>query len=111
VELEHREALASNAKLPSLSIIIPTYNESGNILKLIEAIKSNLPSNIISEIVVVDDNSPDGTGKIVENYINNHISIDDIPIQQQIHFKLIITKPVWLKLSIGETRLVLFRLF
>jgi dolichol-phosphate mannosyltransferase len=88
VELEHREALASNAKLPSLSIIIPTYNESENILKLIEAIKSNLPSNIITEIVVVDDNSPDGTGKIVENYVNNHISIDDIPSQQQFHFKV-----------------------
>jgi dolichol-phosphate mannosyltransferase len=87
VELEHREAFASNAKLPSLSIIIPTYNESENILKLIEAIKSNLPSNIITEIVVVDDNSPDGTGKIVENYVNNHTSTD-IPFQQQFHFKV-----------------------
>ncbi|MCD6037114.1 MAG: Undecaprenyl-phosphate mannosyltransferase [Nitrososphaeraceae archaeon] len=87
MELEHREAFASNAKLPSLSIIIPTYNESENILKLIEAIKSNLPSNIITEIVVVDDNSPDGTGKIVENYVNNHISTD-IPFQQQFHFKV-----------------------
>ena len=86
VELEHREALASNAKLPSLSIIIPTYNESENILKLIEEIKGNLPSNIITEIIVVDDNSPDGTGKIVENYVNNHINID-VPLQQQFHSK------------------------
>jgi dolichol-phosphate mannosyltransferase len=86
VELEHREALASNAKLPSLSIIIPTYNESENILKLIQEIKGNLPSNIITEIIVVDDNSPDGTGKIVENYVNNHINID-VPLQQQFHSK------------------------
>src|ERR687890_168474 len=86
VELEHREALASNAKLPSLSIIIPTYNESENILKLIEEIKGNLPSNIITEIIVVYDNSPDGTGKIVENYVNNHINID-VPLQQQFHSK------------------------
>ncbi len=86
VELEHREALASNAKLPSLSIIIPTYNESENILKLIQEIKANLPSNIITEIIVVDDNSPDGTGKIVENYVNNHINID-VPLQQQFHSK------------------------
>ena len=86
VELEHREALAPNAKLPSLSIIIPTYNESENILKLIEEIKGNLPSNIITEIIVVDDNSPDGTGKIVENYVNNHINID-VPLQQQFHSK------------------------
>ena len=86
VELEHREALASNAKLPSLSIIIPTYNESENILKLIQEIKGNLPSNIITEIIVVDDNSPDGTGKIVENYVKNHINID-VPLQQQFHSK------------------------
>lgn len=54
-----------------LSIIIPTYNESQNILSLIEAIRSNLPSNIITEIVIVDDNSPDGTGNVVEEYIQN----------------------------------------
>lgn len=52
-----------------LSIIIPTYNESENIIKLIEAIRRNIPSNIFSEIIIVDDNSPDGTGRIVEDYI------------------------------------------
>jgi dolichol-phosphate mannosyltransferase len=88
VELGHTEALASDVKLPSLSIIIPTYNESENILKLIGAIKSNLPSNIITEIIVVDDNSPDGTGKIVENYIHNNIGIDSSLQQQQFHSKV-----------------------
>lgn len=76
VELGHTEELASDTKLPTLSIIIPTYNESENILKLIDAIKGNLPSNITSEIIVVDDNSPDETGKIVENYIHNNIDTD-----------------------------------
>jgi dolichol-phosphate mannosyltransferase len=88
VELGHTEALASDVKLPSLSIIIPTYNESENILKLIGAIKSNLPSNIITEIIVVDDNSPDGTGKIVENYIHNNIGTDSSLQQQQFHSKV-----------------------
>jgi dolichol-phosphate mannosyltransferase len=88
VELGHTEALASDVKLPSLSIIIPTYNESENILKLIGAIKSNLPSNIITEIIVVDDNSPDGTGKIVENYIHNNIGTDSALQQQQFHSKV-----------------------
>jgi dolichol-phosphate mannosyltransferase len=58
----------------SVSIIIPTYNESENILKLIEAIKYNMKSHsstVYTEIIVVDDNSPDGTGKIVEDYIQN----------------------------------------
>ena len=55
----------------TISIIIPTYNESKNILELIEAIKDNLPEYIFTEIIVVDDNSPDGTGRIVENYIRS----------------------------------------
>ena len=87
LELEHREALTSEVKLPSLSIIIPTYNESENILKLIDAIKGNIPSNINTEIIVVDDNSPDQTGKIVENYIHNNIATD-VSLQQQFHSKV-----------------------
>ena len=87
VELEQREALASNVKLPSLSIVIPTYNESENILKLIGDIRGNLPSNIVTEIIVVDDNSPDETGKIVENYIHSNIG-RDASLQQQFHSKV-----------------------
>src|SRR5215213_11807851 len=87
VELEHREDFGSEVKLPSLSIIIPTYNESENILKLIDAIKDNTPSNISTEIIVVDDNSPDQTGKIVENYIHNNIATD-VSLQQQFHSKI-----------------------
>ena len=52
-----------------LSIIIPTYNEAENILKLIDAIRNHLPSNISTEIIIVDDNSPDGTGILVERHI------------------------------------------
>ena len=45
-----------------VSIIIPTYNERENIIGLINAIKTNLDrNNIRFEIIVVDDNSPDGT--------------------------------------------------
>ena len=54
-----------------VSIIIPTYNESENITQVLDSIGEYLPSNIQTEVIVVDDNSPDGTGKIVENYIND----------------------------------------
>jgi dolichol-phosphate mannosyltransferase len=57
-----------------LSIILPTYNEAENILNLIDAIKDNLPSSIFAEIIVVDDNSPDGTGTIVTNYIKKNMT-------------------------------------
>jgi len=45
-------------------IIIPTYNEAENLPKLVEKIFL-LPLNI--EVLVVDDNSPDGTGKIADD--------------------------------------------
>jgi len=54
-----------------VSIIIPTYNESQNILKILKSIGDFLPKNILAEAIVVDDNSPDGTGKIVENYLKD----------------------------------------
>jgi dolichol-phosphate mannosyltransferase len=59
----------SRPAIPQLSIVIPTYNESGNIIKLIESIKTNIGNSVFAEIIVVDDNSPDGTGNIVDDYI------------------------------------------
>lgn len=52
-----------------VSIIIPTYNESKNILQILKSIGEHLPKNLLAEAIVVDDNSPDGTGKIVEDYL------------------------------------------
>ena len=51
-----------------LSIIIPTYNESQNILNLLNTIRNNLNAKNDVEVVIVDDNSPDGTVKLVEEY-------------------------------------------
>ena len=52
-----------------ISIIIPTYNESPNILRILKSISENLPKNIFAEAIVIDDNSPDGTGRIIEDYL------------------------------------------
>ncbi|MGD8778217.1 MAG: polyprenol monophosphomannose synthase [Ignavibacteria bacterium] len=46
-------------------IIIPTYNELNNIQKLIPHLLELYPE---FDILVVDDNSPDGTGQFVEEY-------------------------------------------
>ena len=62
-------AALSNSNVVTFSVVIPTYNESENILRLITEIEKNLPSTHFTEIIIVDDNSPDGTGKLVENYI------------------------------------------
>lgn len=45
-------------------LVLPTFNEAGNIEPLIRQAVANMPAG--SRILVVDDNSPDGTGKIAE---------------------------------------------
>ncbi len=48
------------------SVILPTYNEKGNIVKLIQAIdKVVVGTGMTYEMIVVDDNSPDGTADAV----------------------------------------------
>jgi dolichol-phosphate mannosyltransferase len=52
-----------------LSVILPTYNERDNIIPLVDAI---ITSVYPSEILVVDDNSPDKTAESVREYIKEH---------------------------------------
>lgn len=50
--------------MPELSVVIPTYNEKENIAILVSNITDAL-AGISYEIIVVDDQSPDGTGEAV----------------------------------------------
>lgn len=53
------------------SVVLPTYNEAGNIIKLIEEIRKTLELRRISnEIIVVDDDSPDKTGLLAQKYFS-----------------------------------------
>ena len=58
-----------------VSIIIPTYNESENIIQVLESIGEHLPKYTAVEVIVGDDNSPDGTGKqfLTGTNVKNHI--------------------------------------
>lgn len=49
-------------RMTSLSVLLPTYNEAENVLELIEQIP-DIPA--IFEILVIDDDSPDQTWKVV----------------------------------------------
>jgi dolichol-phosphate mannosyltransferase len=44
-------------------VIIPTYNERENVLKIIDAVLAQSP---ILDVLIVDDGSPDGTGALVD---------------------------------------------
>ena len=51
----------------SFSIVVPTYNEAGGIERLLRAVTDIFRrDDLDGEIIVVDDNSPDGTGAIVD---------------------------------------------
>jgi dolichol-phosphate mannosyltransferase len=55
-----------------ISIILPTYNERENIIELIETIHTTLkPEQLDYEMIVVDDNSPDGTADGVRQCFGN----------------------------------------
>jgi dolichol-phosphate mannosyltransferase len=53
--------------MDKLAVIIPTYNERNNIEKIIKDIFNKVPGVYIR---IVDDNSPDGTGGIVERMMS-----------------------------------------
>ena len=59
---------------PTLSIVIPTYNEKDNIFRILERLKKVLKS-ITYEIIFIDDNSPDGTAAVIKDCIKNSSKI------------------------------------
>ncbi len=52
-----------------ITVVIPTYNEAENLPKLVSVLFS-LPLDL--SILVVDDNSPDGTGGLADSLANEH---------------------------------------
>mgnify|MGYP006276360061 CR=1 FL=1 len=53
----------------SVSVVMPTYNEAGHIVDLVNAVLDAITLSGVSdvEVVVVDDDSPDGTWRLVED--------------------------------------------
>jgi dolichol-phosphate mannosyltransferase len=60
--------------MPEVSVVLPTYNERDNIGPLIEAILANL--DWPTQIIVVDDDSPDGTWQVVQEMAANDERIE-----------------------------------
>jgi dolichol-phosphate mannosyltransferase len=49
---------------PDVWVILPTYDEAENLERIVGAVLEQLPAS--RRILIVDDNSPDGTGKIAD---------------------------------------------
>ncbi len=60
---------------PEHWIVLPTYNESDNITSMLDAL---LALSLEPGILVVDDNSPDGTANLVRSYQREH---PEAPVQ------------------------------
>ena len=58
-----------------ITIVLPTYNEAENLPRLVSALLS-LPLDIA--VLVVDDNSPDGTGAIANELATQNIGKVDV---------------------------------
>ena len=57
----------SSSRPADLSIVIPTYNERDRLAELVDALYSAAGEAFGLEVVIVDDNSPDGTGQIADD--------------------------------------------
>jgi dolichol-phosphate mannosyltransferase len=59
-------------------LIIPTYNEAANVEAIVEAARDFLPPS--RRVLIVDDNSPDGTGRIADRLAEAH---DDVAVMHR----------------------------
>jgi dolichol-phosphate mannosyltransferase len=56
---------AQTGRVAELSIVVPTFKESGNIAELVQRLDAAL-EGVDWEVIFVDDNSPDGTTEVVK---------------------------------------------
>ncbi len=65
--MQNRSSNASKSDAPEISLVIPCYNEEGNLRKLIESILAAVePLQISHEIVITDDCSQDRSWEILK---------------------------------------------
>ena len=63
----------SSPHVPPLSIVVPTYNERDRLPELVDAIFAAYRSEgLDAQLIIVDDNSPDGTGRLADELARDH---------------------------------------
>mgnify|MGYP006083488131 FL=1 len=67
------------------SIVIPCYNEEGNLKKLILSCQEHLCSNFI-EVILVDNGSTDGSQEIISSLIGSNDLLKSIRVEKNIGY-------------------------
>jgi dolichol-phosphate mannosyltransferase len=63
----------ASAPAADLTIVVPTYNERDRLAELVRGLFDAVaPHGLALELVIVDDNSPDGTGRIADELARSH---------------------------------------
>jgi dolichol-phosphate mannosyltransferase len=61
---EFRLKRLAQPAMPKTLIVTPTYNEKDNLPLFVNAVRGAMPE---ADVLIVDDNSPDGTGKLADD--------------------------------------------
>jgi dolichol-phosphate mannosyltransferase len=60
--------------MPDPWLVLPTYNEAENVEAFVAAVREKLPAS--AQVLIVDDNSPDGTGAIADRLAERHQNVE-----------------------------------
>ena len=58
-----------------IAVVIPAFNEAGNIGALVEETIAAVPPGTLQEVIVVDDASDDGTGAEIKALLARHAAL------------------------------------
>jgi len=81
---------------PKLGMVIPTLNEAGNIPTLLDRLRTALdPGNVEYELIVVDDDSQDGTADVAREYAKQDSRVSVFVRKGQRGLAGAVTLPYW----------------
>jgi dolichol-phosphate mannosyltransferase len=80
LEIRNSIAAMTESSAGAAWLVLPTFNEAENLEPLVEAVRAKLPPS--ARILIVDDNSPDGTGEIADRLAERH---EDVAVLHRPH--------------------------
>ena len=65
--------------MSELLVVVPTYNERQSLAAVVQRIRTAAPE---AHVLIVDDNSPDGTGDLADSLADDHVAVLHRPDKQ-----------------------------